>query len=70
MSRQFSSLACLHPLLRTPMRIITTLAGDAGGTILTAVHEGLPESVSAEDNELGWRQSLAKLAQLLNTSTA
>lgn len=51
------------------MRIITTLAGDAGGTILTAVHEGLPESVSAEDNELGWRQSLAKLAQLLNTST-
>lgn len=51
------------------MRIITTLAGDAGGTILTAVHEGLPTSVSAEDNDLGWRQSLAKLAQLLNTST-
>jgi uncharacterized protein YndB with AHSA1/START domain len=57
------------PLLRAPMRIITTLTDDDGGTIFTAVHEGLPESVSDADNEEGWRQSLAKLAQVLRTST-
>lgn len=54
------------PALQTPMRITTTLTGDASGTMFTAVHEGLPDRVSAEDNELGWRQSLAKLARLLN----
>lgn len=35
-----------------------------GGTRLVALHEGLPPGVAPEDNEAGWRMSLAKLAQL------
>ena len=53
------------PALTAPMRITVTLADDDGGTTLSAVHEGLPASVPAEDNELGWRMSLAKLAALV-----
>ena len=47
------------------MTITYTLAdaGD-GGTDLTGTHENLPSSVPPEDNELGWSQSLAKLAAL------
>jgi uncharacterized protein YndB with AHSA1/START domain len=36
-----------------------------GGTDLVATHEGLPASVSAEDNETGWRDALDRLAALL-----
>ncbi len=38
---------------------------DDGGTDLLAVHEGLPPGVAVEDNELGWRMSLDKLAALV-----
>lgn len=36
-----------------------------GGTDLEAVHEGLPPSVSPEDNETGWRHALDRLAALV-----
>jgi uncharacterized protein YndB with AHSA1/START domain len=52
--------------LRGEMRITFTLT-DApdGGTDLLAVHEGLPDSVPPADNERGWRDSLTKLAALV-----
>ncbi|WP_448628157.1 SRPBCC family protein [Geodermatophilus sp. URMC 64] len=54
------------PALRGAMTITVTLA-DApdGGTDLVAVHEGLPSGVRPEDNELGWQESLARLAALV-----
>jgi len=36
-----------------------------GGTDLVATHEGLPASVSPEDNETGWRHALDRLAALV-----
>src|SRR4051794_9723769 len=54
------------PALRGPMTITITLADAAdGGTELLAVHEGLPSGVRPEDNELGWRESLARLTALV-----
>lgn len=41
-----------------------------GGTDLTAVHEGLPASVSPEDNETGWRHALDRLAALVEEPAA
>lgn len=51
--------------LQGEMTITIALADAPGGTMLTAVHEGLPESVSAEDNAVGWRMALDKLAALV-----
>jgi len=45
------------------MRFTLTDAAD-GGTDLEAVHENVPPGVRPEDNELGWRMSLTKLAAL------
>jgi uncharacterized protein YndB with AHSA1/START domain len=53
------------PAMRNPMTITIRLADEDGGTRLDAVHEGLPDSVPAADNELGWQLSLAKLAALV-----
>ena len=53
------------PEMQAPMTITITLADEDGGTRLVAVHEGLPASVPAADNELGWEESLAKLAALV-----
>jgi uncharacterized protein YndB with AHSA1/START domain len=54
------------PALRGEMTITITLTdGDGGGTDLVAVHDGLPSGVSPADNELGWRESLARLAALV-----
>ena len=53
------------PALQGEMTITIALADAPGGTMLTAVHEGLPGSVSAEDNEVGWRMALDKLAALV-----
>ena len=47
------------------MKITTSLEASEGGTLLTAIHEGLPVGVSPHDNETGWRDSLGKLAALL-----
>ncbi len=38
---------------------------DGGGTELVAVHDGIPDGVSPEANEQGWREALARLAALV-----
>ena len=53
------------PALRGEMTITITLTDANGGTDLLAVHDGLPPGVSSTDNELGWRESLARLAALV-----
>ncbi len=55
------------PALRGEMTITITLTDAIGGTDVTAVHEGVPESVSAADNETGWRMALTRLAMLVET---
>jgi len=56
------------PALRGPMTITVTLADAVdGGTELVAVHEGLPSGVREEDNELGWTESLTRLAALVES---
>jgi uncharacterized protein YndB with AHSA1/START domain len=53
--------------LSGPMTITITLTESDGGTDLAAVHEGVPRGVAPADNELGWRESLDRLATLLET---
>lgn len=54
-----------NPALQGEMQVTITLADDDGGTELVAVHENLPPGVTPADNELGWQQSLTKLAALV-----
>ena len=42
-----------------------TLRDSDGSTELLAVHEGVPPGVAPEDNELGWRMALDRLAALV-----
>lgn len=56
------------PAMQGEMTITITLVDADGGTEIQAVHEGLPPGVAPEDNELGWRLSLAKLAALVEAS--
>ena len=51
------------------MTMTITLREHDGGTELTAVHEGVPAGVPAEDNELGWRMALDRLAALVEPAT-
>ena len=53
------------PDLRGEMRMTTTLVASGTGTEVTIVHDGLPDSVPAADNETGTRMALAKLAALV-----
>ncbi len=53
------------PALRGEMTVTITLTDADGGTEVLAVHEGLPPGLSAADNEVGWRSSLAKLGALV-----
>jgi uncharacterized protein YndB with AHSA1/START domain len=58
------------PAMRGEMTITYVLADAAGGgTDVEGVHEGLPPGVKPEDNELGWRMSLGKLAALVERGT-
>lgn len=56
------------PSMQGQMQITTSLEASEGGTLVSATHEGLPPGVSARDNEIGWRDSLDKLARLLAAS--
>jgi uncharacterized protein YndB with AHSA1/START domain len=47
------------------MTITITLSDVDGGTEVVAVHDGVPAGVAAADNEAGWRDSLGKLAALV-----
>jgi len=54
------------PGMQGEMTITFTLRDTPEGhTELSAVHDHLPPALSAADNEVGWRHSLAKLAALL-----
>jgi uncharacterized protein YndB with AHSA1/START domain len=54
------------PAISGEMTITISLTDAAdGGTEVLAVHDGVPAGVSPEDNETGWRLSLAKLAALV-----
>lgn len=55
------------PALRGEMTMTISLSDADGGTELVAVHDGLPAAVSPADNEAGWRDALARLADLLET---
>jgi len=56
------------PSMQGPMTITIALADADGGTELVATHEGLPPGVRPEDNEAGWRESLDRLAELVEAS--
>jgi uncharacterized protein YndB with AHSA1/START domain len=53
------------PSMKGEMTITYRLRPVDGGTQVTGIHEGLPAGVSPEDNEVGWRLSLTKLATLV-----
>jgi len=53
------------PALRGEMTITITLTDADSGTDVLAVHDGLPPGLSTAENELGWREALAKLAALV-----
>jgi uncharacterized protein YndB with AHSA1/START domain len=53
------------PDLAGEMTMTVELRDHEGGTELRAVHEGVPAGVAPEDNELGWRMALDRLASLL-----
>jgi uncharacterized protein YndB with AHSA1/START domain len=56
------------PAMRGVMTVTMSLVDRDGGTDLVAVHDGLPPGLRPEDNELGWRISLGKLARLVEAS--
>jgi uncharacterized protein YndB with AHSA1/START domain len=56
------------PALRGVMTMTTTLTDADGGTDVHIVHEGIPDSVPAADNETGTRMALANLAQLVEAN--
>ena len=53
------------PDLSGQMTIIYALEDLDGATRLVGTHVGLPDGVSPEDNEVGWRMSIDKLAALV-----
>jgi uncharacterized protein YndB with AHSA1/START domain len=56
------------PALRGIMTMTTTLTDADGGTDVLVVHEGIPDSVPAADNETGTRMALANLARLVEAN--
>ena len=56
------------PALRGEMTVTITLADADGRTDVLAVHDGLPPGLSSIDNEIGWREALARLAALVEAS--
>lgn len=53
------------PAMRGEMTITIILSDSNDGTDLRAIHDGLPPGLAPDDNETGWRMSLARLAALL-----
>jgi len=50
------------------MTIQTELESDKNGCRIVATHLNLPQAVSSQDNETGWKMSFKKLAKLLENS--
>jgi uncharacterized protein YndB with AHSA1/START domain len=57
------------PALRGVMTMTTTLTEADGGTDVLVVHDGIPASVPAADNETGTRMALANLAALVEAES-
>jgi uncharacterized protein YndB with AHSA1/START domain len=55
------------PAMQGEMTVTMTLVEADGGTDLVASHDDVPRGVSPEDNQLGWRLSLGKLAALVES---
>ncbi|MGH3491695.1 MAG: SRPBCC domain-containing protein [Sciscionella sp.] len=55
------------PTLRATMTLTTILTDSGRGTDVLIVHEGVPDSVPAADNEAGTRMALARLAEFVET---
>ncbi|MGE6737829.1 SRPBCC domain-containing protein, partial [Streptomyces sp. NPDC059900] len=53
------------PGMSATMTMTTTLTDADGGTDVRIVHEGIPGSVPAADNETGTRMALENLARLV-----
>ena len=53
------------PRFAGAMTMTITLHEHGDGIELTAVHEGVPDGIRPEDNELGWRMALDRLAALV-----
>jgi uncharacterized protein YndB with AHSA1/START domain len=53
------------PALTRPLTQTTRLEDALGGTLVTIVHEDLPDAVRADQNELGTRMALERLARLV-----
>jgi uncharacterized protein YndB with AHSA1/START domain len=53
------------PALQGPMTSTIVLVDSGNGTELRAVHEGVPDVVPPEQNQLGWEQALDRLAALV-----
>ncbi|MGW2958620.1 SRPBCC family protein [Streptomyces sp. NPDC001220] len=51
--------------VRGTMTMTTSLTAAGGGTDIEVLHEGVPEGVRPEDNELGTRMALDNLARLV-----
>lgn len=58
------------PALRGTMTMTTMLTDADGGTDVRIVHEGIPDSIPAADNETGTRMALANLAHLVEAGAA
>ncbi len=56
------------PAFRDTMTMTTTLTEADGGTDIVVVHEGIPDSVPAADNEMGTRMALANLAKFVEAN--
>ncbi len=56
------------PALRRRMTMTTTLTDAGDGTDVLVVHEGIPDSIPAADNETGTRMALASLARLVEAN--
>ncbi len=60
-----------NPGMRGEMTITIELKdAPSGGTYLVVTHDKLPSTLSAADNEIGWRSSLDKLATLVEPQSA
>ncbi|MFE9653647.1 SRPBCC domain-containing protein [Micromonospora sp. NPDC006431] len=55
------------PAFGGTMTMTTTLTDADGGTDVLVVHEGIPDSIPAADNETGTRMALANLARLVES---
>jgi len=58
------------PALGGTMTMTTSLRDADGGTEVLIVHEGIPDSVPAADNETGTRMALDNLAELVEEREA